>query len=94
MACNKLTLSAAIALLAFACFGVNGPVTAHENAEPRVIEGRLIAIGIPGVSAISVVGSFLPGGPVTRQPSASCVHRAGSGTRSDTAVGGQHIELW
>jgi hypothetical protein len=45
-----------------------GPVVAHEKPEPRVLEGRIVAIGIPGVSAISVVGSFLPGGPIHDNP--------------------------
>jgi len=30
--------------------------------------GRIVAIGIPGVSAISPVGSFLPGGPIHDNP--------------------------
>jgi hypothetical protein len=32
------------------------------------IAGRLIAIGIPGASAISPVGTFLPGGPIHDNP--------------------------
>ena len=32
------------------------------------LDGRIIAVGIPGVSAISQVGTFLPGGPIHDNP--------------------------
>src|SRR5689334_18634628 len=32
------------------------------------INGRVVAIGIPGASAISAVGTFLPGGPIHDNP--------------------------
>src|SRR5215468_6038741 len=40
------------------------------RAEGKTLDliGRIIAIGIPGVSAISPVGSFLPGGPIHDNP--------------------------
>jgi hypothetical protein len=36
--------------------------------EPPSVGGRVVAIGIPGVSAISAVGTFLPGGPIHDNP--------------------------
>src|SRR5450755_2778224 len=51
--------------------GLAAPVTAHEKSEARALEGRIVAIGIPGVSAISVVGSFLAGGPIHDKPALS-----------------------
>jgi hypothetical protein len=32
------------------------------------LNGRIVAIGIPGVSAVSPVGTFLPGGPIHDKP--------------------------
>ena len=29
----------------------------------QFLEGRVVAVGIPGVSAVAPVGTFLPGGP-------------------------------
>jgi hypothetical protein len=34
----------------------------------QTLNGRIVAAGIPGVSAISAVGSFLPGGPIHDKP--------------------------
>jgi hypothetical protein len=61
-------LPKAAAMLAFTGIQICAQAVAHENPEPRALEGRLIALGIPGVSAISVVGSFLPGGPIHDKP--------------------------
>jgi hypothetical protein len=36
--------------------------------DPSFINGRVIAFGIPGASAISPVGTFLPGGPIHDNP--------------------------
>ena len=35
-----------------------------RSTDPLVLPGRIIATGIPGASAISVVGTFHPGGPI------------------------------
>ncbi len=39
-----------------------------EAAEVRRLEGRIIAFGIPGASAVAPVGTFLPGGPIHDNP--------------------------
>jgi hypothetical protein len=36
--------------------------------DPRFLEGRVVALGIPGISAVSQVGIFLPGGPIHDNP--------------------------
>jgi len=36
----------------------------HGNGQILVLEGRLVAVGIPGASAVAPVGTFLPGGPI------------------------------
>src|SRR5262245_62557917 len=38
------------------------------NDKKQDLIGRIVAIGIPGVSAISPVGAFLPGGPIHDNP--------------------------
>lgn len=51
----------------FAALQGAGPVLADDD-EPRSIEGRLIASGIPGASSVCAVGVFLPGGPIHDTP--------------------------
>jgi hypothetical protein len=65
---KKPMLSTVVTLQTFIYLSLAGPVIAHEKSEPRVLEGRIVAIGIPGVSAISVVGQFLAGGPIHDKP--------------------------
>lgn len=48
--------------------GVLATGRAHCQDNDQFLNGRIIAIGIPGVSAISPVGSFLPGGPIHDKP--------------------------
>lgn len=45
----------------------NLPVMAADQAIP-VLTGRLVAVGIPGVGAVSAVGMFHPGGPIHDNP--------------------------
>ncbi len=45
--------------------------------EPSSIGGRIVAIGIPGVSAISAVGTFLPGGPIHDNPALAAFTQPG-----------------
>src|SRR5579864_8199021 len=55
----------------FTIAAVVSGITAHGIAragEPQSIGGRIVAIGIPGASAISAVGTFLPGGPLHDKP--------------------------
>jgi hypothetical protein len=51
-----LGLATAAALQGLRADDDHGPVP--------VLEGRLVAVGIPGVSAVAPVGTFLPGGPI------------------------------
>ena len=39
-------------------------IHADDDRQIPTIEGRIVAAGIPGISAISQVGTFLPGGPI------------------------------
>jgi hypothetical protein len=41
---------------------------ADNDDESLSLRGRIVAIGIPGVSAIAPVGTFLPGGPIHDKP--------------------------
>lgn len=44
------------------------PQQLSANDPVKSLNGRLIAVGIPGASAISPVGTFLPGGPIHDNP--------------------------
>ncbi|HEY7201647.1 MAG TPA: hypothetical protein VIC57_15605 [Candidatus Dormibacteraeota bacterium] len=47
-----------------------------ERAEP-FLEGRVVATGIPGASAIAPVGTFLPGGPIHDNPALAAFTQPG-----------------
>ena len=64
---NIITLAAAIIASA-------GIVNAGD---PQSIGGRIVAVGIPGASAISAVGTFLPGGPIHDNPVFAAFTKAG-----------------
>src|SRR5262249_37061878 len=42
---------------------------ADDGDGRQFIAGRIVALGIPGASAIAAVGVFLPGGPIHDNPS-------------------------
>jgi hypothetical protein len=65
----KITRRRAIAVIAASTAGAVGlsrPAFASDRDQQSdfTLEGRLIATGIPGASAISAVGTFLTGGPI------------------------------
>ena len=43
-------------------------VETHQKSNQESLRGHIIAVGIPGASAISPVGTFLPGGPIHDNP--------------------------
>src|SRR5712692_5052072 len=45
--------------------------------DPQSIGGRIVAVGIPGASAISAVGTFLPGGPIHDKPALAAFTQPG-----------------
>jgi hypothetical protein len=57
----------AIAVLVTASFVAAGAFSS-ARAGGESLSGRVVAIGIPGISAVSAVGTFLPGGPIHDNP--------------------------
>src|SRR6266849_6430314 len=53
------------------------PSKADVDDAQSAIRGRIVAIGIPGVSAIGPVGTFLPGGPIHDNPAFAAYTAAG-----------------
>jgi hypothetical protein len=45
-----------------------GPASADGQGRKKTLTGRVVAVGIPGASAVSPVGTFLPGGPIHDNP--------------------------
>jgi hypothetical protein len=67
-----------IAAVAGAAAGSSfGLVRADGPGVGQSLKGRLVAIGIPGASAISPVGTFLPGGPFHDNPAFAAFTRPG-----------------
>jgi hypothetical protein len=58
-------VAATVAIMTLGFLGVG---RADDQDDARSLEGRVVAIGIPGASAISPVGTFLPGGPIHDKP--------------------------
>jgi hypothetical protein len=55
-----------------------GPKVLYGKAEEApAIEARVLVIGIPGASAISPVGTFLPGGPIHDNPTLAAFTQPG-----------------
>jgi len=55
-----------------------GTSVSHAAAKgPSFIDGRVIAVGIPGASAVSPVGTFLPGGPIHDNPALAAFTQPG-----------------
>jgi hypothetical protein len=48
-----------------------------RDREERAIDGRVVAIGIAGASAVSAVGTFLPGGPIHDNPALAAFTQPG-----------------
>jgi hypothetical protein len=71
--CLTLTAMAAACLSPF-CLAAGRP---DGDDHIPAIEGRVVASGIPGISAISPVGTFLPGGPIHDNPALAAFTQPG-----------------
>jgi hypothetical protein len=67
----------AVGVVGPASLGGTGVSAADEDAP--LINGRVIASGIPGASAVSAVGTFLLGGPIHDNPVQVSADRGGVG---------------
>jgi hypothetical protein len=56
----------AVALAGIASSGTSA--TAVASTDAAFVDGRIVAVGIPGASAVAPVGTFLPGGPIHDNP--------------------------
>jgi len=61
-----ITIAAALLMTAIA--SINVSKADDEGDNQQTLRGRVVAVGIPGASAISAVGTFLPGGPIHDNP--------------------------
>jgi hypothetical protein len=50
---------------------------ADDEGEKQSLRGRIVAVGIPGASAVSAVGQFLPGGPIHDKPALAAFTQPG-----------------
>jgi hypothetical protein len=67
-------LAVALWLLAFGSFPL---AEADDHSNKQSLQGRVVAVGIPGASAISAIGTFLPGGPIHDNPALAAYTQAG-----------------
>jgi len=59
-----------VLLIIAVAVGLSAPCSPVGKAEDKgeFLRGRIVAVGIPGASAISPIGTFLPGGPIHDNP--------------------------
>jgi hypothetical protein len=63
-----MLVSAAGAAGAATMGGTRFALAREDPGEDAFLDGRLVATGIPGASAVAPVGTFLPGGPIHDNP--------------------------
>src|SRR5260370_42518777 len=61
-------LAMALAVTGITTIGTLNVARAEDKDNQPSLRGRIVAVGIPGASAISPVGTFLPGGPIGKAP--------------------------
>ncbi|HLW53132.1 MAG TPA: hypothetical protein VKW06_09835 [Candidatus Angelobacter sp.] len=64
----RLSLKRLAVVLVVTAGAVNLAVAQNAKKDSPALQGRIVAVGIPGASAISPVGTFLPGGPIHDKP--------------------------
>jgi hypothetical protein len=69
-------LSFALSTGALTVGGTAASVAAEQEGVP-FIDGRIIAFGIPGASALSPIGRFLPGSPINSNPELAALTQPG-----------------
>jgi hypothetical protein len=78
---NRISRRRALAIFASAAgaagLGTPSVAFADQEEDAPALDGRLIATGIPGASAISAVGTFLPGGPIHDNPTLAAFTQPG-----------------
>jgi hypothetical protein len=78
---KRVNVRAPLALIAavvgIAAVNSPGPAPAGERAGGAALPGRVVALGIPGASALSPVGRFLPGGPIHDNPAFAALTQPG-----------------
>src|SRR5260221_13750856 len=60
-----LVVAAAVGIISLAGRAIG---RAEDEDGARFVKGRVVALGIPGISAVSAVGRFLAGGPIHDKP--------------------------
>lgn len=65
---GRMALRSAIVIAAVAAGLTTSGSSLASGGGAQTVDGRVIASGIPGASAVSGVGTFLPGGPIHDNP--------------------------
>jgi hypothetical protein len=76
---NLLVLALAVMVIGFAnsVFARSGEGDNKDRDDQSTVRGRIIAVGIPGASAVAPVGDFLPGGPIHDKPALAAFTQPG-----------------
>jgi hypothetical protein len=74
---KKLSILVITWAICAAAIGSFNFAEADDHGNKQFLEGRVVAVGIPGASAISAVGTFLPGGPIHDDPTLAAYTQPG-----------------
>lgn len=64
-------------VIGFGIIAAGSPAPAAAVGDERSVTARVVAVGVPDASAISAVGTFLPGGPIHDNPTFAAYTRPG-----------------
>src|SRR5260370_21202238 len=70
-------LAMALAVTGITTIGTLNVARAEDKDNQPSLQGRIVAVGIPGASAVSPVGTFLPGGPIHDKPTLAAFTQPG-----------------
>lgn len=74
---KRTSIKATVAAAVIAAISSIATVRADDEGKAPFLEGRVVAANIPGISAISQVGTFLPGGPIHDKPAFAALTQPG-----------------
>ena len=64
-------------VVGFSILAAGSPAPAAAVGGERLVTARIVAVGVPDASAISAIGTFLPGGPIHDNPTFAAYTRSG-----------------
>jgi hypothetical protein len=65
---SLLAVAVGLMVIATIVFPTVAKAEDHDRDDQPALRGRIVAVGIPGASSVSAVGTFLPASPISKPP--------------------------